>query len=60
MNGRKITLYLSAHVEHLDGECSECGFDALERITTHVLTPSGVSFRDQLYCGRCRAEEARG
>lgn len=46
--------------EPADGECGDCGFDALRRVRVYVLTEHGVTnIASRIYCGRCHAEERR-
>lgn len=58
---RTIRIQITTVTEPADGECSDCGFDALRRTRGYHLTPAGVTtLFDQVYCGRCRAEAQRG
>lgn len=57
---RTVRIEITTIVEPADGDCEDCGFDALRRIRGYHLSPTGVSqMFDQTYCGRCRLEEKR-
>lgn len=46
--------------EPIDGECVDCGFDALRRVRAYHLGSVGVTqVADRTYCARCKAEERR-
>lgn len=57
---RTVRIEVTTITEPAEGECEDCGFDALRRIRGYHITPSGVrTLFDSTFCGRCRAEEKR-
>lgn len=53
-------LQITTVVRPVDGECPDCHFDALRRISGFHLSLHGVTtVFEHVYCGRCRAEERR-
>ena len=60
MAARRKALSLWGHVGRMPGDCPDCGFEALMRITMHHANEHGVTtLRDQTLCGRCQAEAKR-
>lgn len=56
-----VTFFIHTMAEPIEGECPTCRFDALARITGHLLSEHGVTCTfDRITCLRCAAEERRG
>lgn len=56
----KRTVKLNLWVQRTDGECKDCGFDALINIKAYEINMTGVRlWLDHTECGRCMAERKR-
>lgn len=60
MMARSVTIQVDYVTEPVDGECPECGFNALRRVTAYHLGHTGVTvLARRTFCGRCVAEQRR-